>query len=118
MRLFPAAVAVCVLAGASLQFASAQPEANYHRMGEPSCGSWLTERRNPSSLLTPQMQHWAVGFVFGSNWSSTTGPDRLVSVDGEAVASWLDDYCQRNPLESFPNAVIALATELAQRANR
>jgi ABC-type phosphate transport system substrate-binding protein len=117
VRLFSAAVAICVLAGASLQSASAQPEATFIGWGDTSCLKWTAERRDPSSFLVPQMHNWAAGFVSGSNWSSA-GPDLLASVDIDAIGSWLDNYCLSNPLELFPNAVIALARELAQRANR
>jgi hypothetical protein len=117
MRIISSMVAICVLAGASLQSASAQSMRKGIGWGSTSCGKWSAERKNPSSFFAKSMEWWAVGFVSGSNWANT-GPDHLASVDAAAITSWLDNYCKRNPLETFPKAAAALASELAQRANR
>ena len=117
MRLVSATVAICVLAAATLQPASAQQTRITRIMGfaETSCGTWTAERKKRSPYLKELMELWALGFLSGSNWSRKD-PDRLVGLDADAITSWLDNYCRRNPLETFPSAVIALAKELAQRA--
>ena len=121
MRLIPASVAICVLAGASLQSASAQSQ-RYIGFGDANCSlwtaerTWAAERKIPSSPLMLWMEYWVLGFVSGSNWAST-GLD-LASFDGDFITSWLDNYCQQNPRETFHAAVVALTKELAQRANR
>ena len=115
MRLFSVTVAICVLAGAILQTASAQPRASLG-FRDTSCGKWTAERKNQSSYAKA-LEYWTGGFLSGSNFSRPSG-DFLSGVDRDAINGWLDNYCQRNPLVPFQDAVGALANELAQRANR
>ena len=79
---------------------------------ETTCRTWM---RNRAARLSYPMEMWALGFVSGSNWASL-GNDRLKDTNADAIERWLDDYCQANPLKTFPTAVRNLAIELDRRA--
>ena len=102
-----------ILIGSSLQSVAQQPR-TYIGYAETSCGSYTNDR---SKNMAWGMETWALGFISGQNWASTT-PDSLKGVDAAALYAWLDNYCRQNPLEKFPKAVMALARELDARAAR
>jgi hypothetical protein len=84
---------------------------------DESCGKWTQERSNQYSFLKFGMEVWALGFVSGANWT-TTGKDPLDGIDAAAVHGWIDNYCKQNPLQKFVRAVMDLAQELSDRADR
>lgn len=104
-----------ILIGLSLQ--SMAQTRKYIGYATTSCGSWTNERSKQYSIASLGLEHWALGFVSGSNWTSH-GKDELADVDADAIYAWLDNYCRQNPLDKFPHAVTTLAQELANRAAR
>jgi hypothetical protein len=51
---------------------------------------------------------YALGFIAGVNFKT----DRTISLDSEAIESWVWNYCKENPLNSLNDAVQALDIEL------
>lgn len=95
---------------------------------DTKCKTW-TERRMKAARHedASRMESWAFGFVSGVNVSTgndKNAPDFLSNVEPDfrwkanAVTAWLDDYCRAHPQEGFVGGVIALTSELKQRAQR
>jgi hypothetical protein len=76
--------------------------------GTSSCGQWVAARR---SRQWYEQGVWVLGFVSGYGYS---GP-AMAHTDAEAIASWIDNYCQKNPLESIAEAAGRLVEELQAR---
>ena len=73
--------------------------------GSQSCGKWLSARENNANRTTfLQMGSWAVGFLSGAVWVTST--DILANTDSDGVFYWLDNYCRANPTATFSDAVI------------
>src|SRR4030088_1316758 len=75
-----------------------------------SCGAWTKkERSNYTSRA------WILGYLSGVNTSS--GPDFLERVDAAAIFAWIDNYCQKNPLDDIADAVHRLQLVLMLRTS-
>lgn len=60
-----------------------------------SCGRWLSDRQSNNYF---PMGNWALGFLSGAAmYSNDLNP--LQGVDSDAVAYWLDNYCQARPTD-------------------
>lgn len=85
--------------------------------GASSCGDWVEDRKQDS--YHPKL-HWIQGFIsaynqyvyFGKNPNGVFG-----SADHKAIAVWMDNYCQQNPLSSPHDGAVLLIRELERRAN-
>jgi len=80
--------------------------------GATSCGSWLKERRNGaySSDL-----NWVLGFISAYNHYLDHSPQEngiFGSADPEAIAAWMDNYCNANPLSNPYTGSVKLIEEL------
>jgi hypothetical protein len=74
-----------------------------------SCAKWI----NPAEEYQGEhgaLKAWANGFLSGSNMRAGTDFLRGRNING--LIAWIDDYCRRNPLHLFSQAVIALENEL------
>jgi hypothetical protein len=76
--------------------------------GQESCGKWLAERNNEVNRTI--FHNWMLGFISGNNWYSRTRQVR--PPDSDAVAAFVDQYCQNNPLHVMALAAAALVGEL------
>jgi hypothetical protein len=56
------------------------------------------------------MGNWALGYLSGAAAYSET-LDPLNGVDSQAVAYWIDNYCQVHPLDKFTEALGAFIRE-------
>lgn len=84
--------------------------------GAGSCGAWLEDRRNNSYHA---QLHWIQGFISAYNsyvyrGSNTDGV--FGDADHKAIAAWMDNYCQANPLNSPYDGTVQLIEELKKRA--
>jgi hypothetical protein len=68
-----------------------------------SCGSWLAGRASNNYF---SMGNWALGFLSGVAIYSTD-LNLLEGVDSDAVAYWLNNYCQGRPTDRFVDALKA-----------
>lgn len=69
--------------------------------GTDSCGNWTVARHD---LRASGVEQWFLGFLSGVGFDAVDGTDPLKRVDADAVWSWLDSYCQANPLDRITKA--------------
>jgi hypothetical protein len=91
-------------------------------VGNSSCGTWTQDRATAAnakanargdpmdrlSALTDET--WVTGFVSGYSHGAS-----LKDTDGDALAAFMDNYCQVHPLDTIATAAAALVTDLAQQ---
>jgi hypothetical protein len=81
--------------------------------GNLSCTSW-TERRAGDAAT---MIAWALGYMTAYN---QYGAEPKGDVSGgqhtEELAKWIDDYCRKNPTDSFYGATAALIRKFRNAA--
>ncbi|TAM14225.1 MAG: hypothetical protein EPN56_11745 [Rhodanobacter sp.] len=82
---------------AAAQPAPAAPYTTYG-VGNGSCGEWLHDRKSNGWFQTGE---WVLGYVSAYGYY---GDYQLKHVDSEAMAAWIDNYCQKNPLDSIETA--------------
>ena len=85
--------------------------------GNLSCKSWA-ERRAGDAIDAATMTAWALGYITAYN---QYGADPKGDVSGgqhtEELMKWIDDYCHRNPTDSFYSASAALIRKFRQGAS-
>ena len=111
MKLSAAALTVMLATGVSTQALSQTPT-TVMGFADTSCATWTQARTNHQSQ---DMEYWARGFASGANGvlSQSGSPDFLENVEGgNALFSWIDNYCRSNPRDLFPIAVMNLIIEL------
>jgi hypothetical protein len=77
--------------------------------GGGSCGEWVSERSSDQWYGKGQ---WMLGVISAVGYYSVYD---LNDIDPQAFAVWMDNYCQKNPLEQFSEGVYALVEELATK---
>ncbi|WP_176481650.1 hypothetical protein [Pseudomonas sp. HAR-UPW-AIA-41] len=85
--------------------------------GAGSCGEWVEERRENTYHAT---LHWIQGFLSAYNAYvySGTNPDGVFGgADYKAIAVWMDNYCQKNPLSTPYTGAELLIKELEAQYN-
>jgi hypothetical protein len=101
---------VFLLAAASIT-SHAQTSANENKtfIGVVDCGKWLTARKNNSGYF----EVWVNGYLSGINLMSGKGNDFLAKIKStNQIHTWIDNFCQQNPLKNVDEAAFALAIEL------
>ena len=83
--------------------------------GATTCGLWVEDRKinNHSTQL-----NWVLGFISAYNEYVFSGPAPsgvFGNADANAVAVWLDNYCQQNPLSTPYAGARELVRELESR---
>jgi hypothetical protein len=73
--------------------------------GAGSCGAWTADRSNKPRYSIDLS--WVLGFLAGVGFEGSGDP--LRGLDSNAVAGWIDNYCQAHPLEHIVDAAEALA---------
>jgi hypothetical protein len=79
-------------------------------MGAVSCGKWVENRTMRFAI---SYEYWLHGYLSGI--AIGTNKNFLEGTDGDSLDLWMDDYCQKNPLNSIGNGGSALAMELMKR---
>jgi hypothetical protein len=74
--------------------------------GVQSCGTWTANRRLPDTTLYQIGIEWVLGFLSGAGYEGSGDPMR--GLDVNAVADWIDNYCQAHPPEKIADAAEAL----------
>lgn len=84
--------------------------------GNLSCATW-TERRAGDAVDAATMTAWALGYLTAYN---QYGTDPKGDVSGgqhtEELTKWIDDYCHKNPADSFYRASAALIRKFQEIA--
>jgi len=80
--------------------------------GTVACGDWVKERKS-EGLLTAVHQAILVGFLSGL--ALATDKDFLKGTTNESLFLWVDNYCQKTPLENIYMAGMLLSIELQKK---
>jgi hypothetical protein len=76
--------------------------------GNLPCNSW-TERRAGDAVDAATMIAWALGYMTAYNqYGAGFKGDVSGGQHTEELAKWIDDYCRKNPTDSFYGATAAL----------
>lgn len=84
--------------------------------GGLSCGTWFQYRQSEDLTLMT----WIQGFLSSYNhfvYSGSNPNGIFGSADNRSIVAWMDNYCQRHPLESVYEGTLELIEELKQREN-
>jgi hypothetical protein len=88
--------------------------------GARPCGTWIAEKpvgdRSAANKSWTRIvaESWVVGFLSG--YAVASNQEFLKGVDSEGLFIWIDNYCQKNPLNHIGDASEELAQELIKRA--
>ncbi len=74
--------------------------------GGASCGTWTADQRNNVGMYQID-KSWVLGFFSGIGYTGVDGMDPMRGLDANAVAAWIDNYCQIHPLEKIVDAALA-----------
>lgn len=83
-------------------------------IGNLSCGAYV-------SMDAPSQNvrfWWALGFISGINVFALKGSDILAGQDVAAIRVNINNFCQKNPLEKYTEALEQTAIELDKKANK
>lgn len=98
-RIIVAALVALVVSGPAWG-ADDQGVFNIIGSGNENCGTWTKLRM---SGKWQQMAEWSAGYITANNLH-TANSRGLSASDGDAIVSWLDNYCQDNPFSLWQNA--------------
>jgi hypothetical protein len=80
--------------------------------GTKSCGAWTTDAAVPTHDVRyrahTENKSWVVGYVTGA----TAGGMRLRQSDSLGMVTFIDQFCQANPLDDISKATFALVKAL------
>lgn len=79
--------------------------------GSPDCGQWTQRKREPDKA-------WVLGYVSGLNAAGVAFGDKdwLEKVySAEQIFTFVDNYCQKNPLKRTDSAGKQLMFELTKQ---
>ena len=84
--------------------------------GNLTCTSWA-ERRAGDALDAATMTAWALGYITANQYGADPKADVSGGQQTEALTKWIDDYCRKNPAESFYTASTALIRNFGETAS-
>jgi hypothetical protein len=85
--------------------------------GNLPCNSW-TERRAGDAVDAATMIAWALGYMTAYNqYGAKPKADVTGGQHTEELAKWIDDYCRKNPADSFYGATAALIRKFRNAAS-
>jgi hypothetical protein len=94
---------------ASISTAQAQGERAVIGPTGFSCGMWSNAPKESAQHAV--LSSWLFGFISGLNFESTSG-DFLRGKDPDSLTAWIDNYCQKNPLNPATQGAVELVKEL------
>jgi hypothetical protein len=113
-RLVLALIVAAVLMPGLLWAQRARNTEMVYGIGTESCGSWIKTRTEPARGEWLPAGAWVQGWISAADHYAVPGP--LARTDGDAMAAWLDQYCNAHPLDRLDIAAGQLAVELSRRA--
>jgi hypothetical protein len=103
-----ALVALAVgLVGYTLGFT--QDKFAVYGQGNQSCGQWIEKNKVERDT---HLNTWIIGFVSGAGYVSNKV---LRSTDSAGMATWIDAYCAKRPLDTLSTASSRLVDELSAK---
>lgn len=108
-KLLISPIILCVTLPILAQQPRTQPITAYHVVNI-SCGKYLNSISN-DERYAEVYNWWLAGFISGTNLEK----QRATSTDAAAHDSWIKQYCEKNPLDSFFNAASKLNDELDKK---
>jgi len=103
-----------------LAYCLAQPAFGQVWFGVRDCGQWIERLGGTSRVEQITSEGWLAGFMSGLNWMywlnhKDTG-DPLSKVNSQAqMVLWMDNYCNKNPLNIVSQGGVDLFTELRDK---
>jgi hypothetical protein len=84
-------------------------EAEYRVVGAGagSCGTWMEDRRAPTSDAAYLDVSWVLGFLAGTAYEGMKNP--LNGMDGSGISAWIDNYCRVHPIDMIAAAAAAFS---------
>jgi hypothetical protein len=80
-----------------------------------SCGTWITDRKNPALATTDNA--WLLGFISAFNlYMLSIDEDVARGTDKRGLIAWINNYCSVHPLDSLESASASLILELQRRS--
>jgi opacity protein-like surface antigen len=109
-KLIIVAVLVCLTGPAS----AADANGNYTLLGAgtASCGSWTETRRTNGYF---QHSGWVQGYLTAYNAMLPGVVDLTEGIDVAGIMGWMDNYCNKNPLNNMDDTAAALVKHLRSR---
>ena len=111
----------------AIGFSSNSNAVPYTVMGVRSCGNWNEDRAEQSRaeqsnsrldvlnsiiVVLPDTA-WLMGYLSGI--AESEKKNFLENVSGESLIFWINNYCQKNPLDKLDDAANVLVKELIKR---
>lgn len=81
----------------------------------PSCGKWISVRKDSDGLPAHEYEMWVLGLISGMNMRSSSAQAR--GPDTDALFVWIDQYCAAHPLDLLLTAADKLDHELEGRTH-
>jgi hypothetical protein len=86
--------------------------------GNAPCSQWIDARKGTdfaSIMAVSTMTGWVQGYVTSASIGADAAGAKFLSMNGDAVVFWVDDYCNNRPSDSLARASAAFAEHLAKR---
>jgi hypothetical protein len=80
--------------------------------GASSCGVWIKERQE-KKIPTLTNERWLVGYLSGL--ARALNKDIVNGTDNASIFLWMDNYCQKKPLNDIADGAEDLSRELAKQ---
>lgn len=92
----------------------AQPVFGAKVYGVRDCGEWINRKKNVYSELS--VQAWLAGYMSGLSMAHPLNDNPLGKTNSvDQIFLWMDNYCQKNPLNDISDGGDALFIELMKR---
>ena len=94
-----------------------QPVFGQATFGGSDCGQWVNRR--DSAMFKVAVESWFAGYMSGTNSmyvAYSKRADALNKVDSlDQMILWMDNYCNKNPLNRVTTGALELFLELAKK---
>lgn len=81
--------------------------------GAVSCQDWVEKSADKQSAGYKAYGFWLLGNLSG--FAEATGDDFLKSTADGFIFSWMDNYCENNPVNSVSEGAVILYKELKKK---
>ncbi len=88
-------------------------------LGTTSCGQWVQASKGRSNVAVADRnayRYWVSGYLSGSAVQSNS--DVLEGLDEPSIATWMDNYCSKQPLDKLIDGADRLFEELKARQRK
>ncbi|MGA7749616.1 MAG: hypothetical protein WCA63_05665 [Gallionella sp.] len=80
--------------------------------GAIPCGEWVSTRSTLNAMI---YDYWLIGYLSGV--ADSKNKNFLQGTDTASFELWMDNYCQKNPLDTIGDGGHELANELIKRTH-